>query len=69
MRSFLLLPVLAATALLSACATAGATPDGDVASYDSLRQMRERCTSEGKELTLRDGGNDRRLSGYECRGK
>ena len=69
MRSLLLLPGLATTAMLSACATPGATPDGDVANYDSLRQMRERCTAEGKELALREGGNDRRLSGYECRGK
>ena len=57
--------------LLSAgCAsTSGSTPDGDVATYDSLRQLRAQCTAQGKELALRSGGNDRRLSGYECRGK
>ncbi|MFM1960143.1 MAG: hypothetical protein RL588_1660 [Pseudomonadota bacterium] len=60
---------LAAALVLAGCATPGAAPDGDVANYDSLRQLRERCTAEGKELALKPGGNDRRLSGYECRGK
>jgi len=60
---------LAAVLLLAGCATPGAAPDGDVANYDSLRQLRERCTAEGKDLALKPGGNDRRLSGYECRGK
>lgn len=57
--------------LLSAgCAsTSASTPDGDVATYDSLRQLRAQCTGQGKELALKAGGNDRRLSGYECRGK
>ncbi|MFM8375721.1 MAG: hypothetical protein ACKN9P_06625 [Phenylobacterium sp.] len=56
--------------LPAGCASAvGASPDGDVANYDSLRQLRAQCTAQGKELALRPGGNDRRLSGYECRGK
>lgn len=62
--SFLGLAVL----FLAGCA-ATTTPDGDVATYDTLRQLRERCTAEGKEMVLKSGGNDRRLSGYECRGK
>jgi hypothetical protein len=40
-----------------------------VATYDTLRQLRERCTAQGKELAPKPGGNERRLSGYECRGK
>jgi hypothetical protein len=40
-----------------------------VATYDTLRQLREQCTAQGKELALKSGGNERRLSGYECRGK
>ena len=54
--------------VLAACASAPA-PEGDVATYDSLREASARCRAEGKELALRPDGNDRRLSGYECRGK
>jgi hypothetical protein len=61
--------VLAAGLLLAGCATPGAAPQGDVANYDTLRQLRERCTAQGKELAQKPGGNERRLSGYECRGK
>jgi len=58
---------LSATGLLAAaCAS---TPDGDVATYDTLRLAREQCRSQGKDLGLRADGNDRRLSGYECKGK
>jgi outer membrane protein assembly factor BamE (lipoprotein component of BamABCDE complex) len=60
---------LAAVLLLAGCATPGAAPEGDVATYDTLRQLREQCTAQGKELALKSGGNERRLSGYECRGK
>lgn len=57
-----------AVLLLAGCA-ATSTPDGDVATYDSLRQLRAQCTAQGKELALKSGGNERRLSGYECRGR
>lgn len=53
---------------MAGCASTS-TPDGDVATYDALRQLRERCTAQGKDLAPKPGGNERRLSGYECKGR
>ena len=66
MRLALVICLLAAGLLASACAS---TPNGNVATYDTLRLAREQCLSQGKDLVLRPDGNDRRLSGYECKGK
>ncbi|MFM8820658.1 MAG: hypothetical protein ACKOD3_08990 [Phenylobacterium sp.] len=63
------IPFLGLAGLLLAGCASVATPDGDVATYDSLRQLREQCTAQGKELAPRPGGNERRLSGYECKGR
>ncbi|MEI7571887.1 MAG: hypothetical protein WCJ52_02050 [Phenylobacterium sp.] len=66
MRLALVICLSAAGLLASACAS---TPEGDVATYDTLREAREQCRSQGKDLVLRPDGNDRRVSGYECKGK
>ncbi len=66
MRLALVICLSAAGLLASACASA---PNGNVATYDTLRLAREQCLSQGKDLVLRPDGNDRRLSGYECKGK
>ncbi|MCA6234598.1 MAG: hypothetical protein IM653_05620 [Phenylobacterium sp.] len=63
------LPLLGLAGLLLVGCASTSTPDGDVATYDSLRQLRERCTAQGKDLAPKPGGNERRLSGYECRGR
>jgi hypothetical protein len=73
MRLALVICLSAAGLLASACASTPngnvATPNGNVATYDTLRLAREQCLSQGKDLVLRPDGNDRRLSGYECKGK
>ena len=66
MKLALVICLSAAGLLASACAS---TPEGDVATYDTLREAREQCRSQGKELGLRPDGNERRMSGYECKGK
>ena len=66
MRLPLVICLSAAGLLASACAS---SPEGDVATYDTLRVAREQCRSQGKDLVLRPDGNDRRVSGYECKGK
>ena len=63
------LPLLGLAGLFMAGCASTSTPDGDVATYDSLRQLREQCRAQGKELAPRPGGNERRLSGYECKGR
>ena len=66
MRLVLVICLSAAGLMASACAS---TPNGDVATYDALRLAREQCRSQGKDLVLRPDGNERRMSGYECKGK
>ena len=60
--------ILAAIALLltlSACAD-GPGAEGDVATYDVLRDARAACAAKGGELTLRRDGLATNLSAYEC---
>ncbi|MCA3721613.1 hypothetical protein [Phenylobacterium sp.] len=63
------LPLLGLAGLLIAGCASTSTPDGDVATYDSLRLLRGQCIARGMELVLKPGGNERRLSGYECKGR
>ena len=58
---------LALAAVLSGCATAG--PNGDVATYDTLKVARAACEQKNKVLVLRPDGNSERMSAYECRSK
>ena len=60
--------VLIITALLalSACA---AGPNGDVATYDTLKVARQACEAKGEELALKAAGNEQRISAYECKRK
>jgi len=51
---------------LSACA---AGPNGDVATYDTLKVAREACQAKGETLVLRTAGNEQRMSAYECKRK
>jgi hypothetical protein len=63
MRTILILPALL---VLTACVGG---PRGDVATYDALRVARDACASRGETLVLRTGGDEQRMSAYECKRK
>ena len=67
-----MLALLALTFSLAACAEARdpdmpATVNGDVASYDAMRQAAQACAAGGGHLELRRGGSTESVSDYLCR--
>ncbi len=54
---------------LGACAEGQGSyspPAGD-ASYDAFKQASDQCKTRGGQLQLKDGGDNRDLSDYECK--
>ena len=67
-----MLAILALTVSLAACAAGRdpempATVNGDIASYDAMRQAAQACAAGGGHLELRRGGSTESVSDYTCR--
>ena len=61
-----ILPLMLA---LACAACAAASPDGGVASYDTLNKAQKDCAAKGGELTLKSGGDTAVLTDYACKRK
>ena len=53
--------------ILAGCSTAG--PNGDVATYDTLKVARTACEAKGEAMVLTKEGDPQRASAYECKRK
>ena len=62
-RAAILILALACTA----CATS--SPEGGVATYDSLRRAQAECAAKGGEFGLKPGGDSQVLLDYACKRK
>jgi predicted kinase len=63
---------MTAAGLLAGCASpppaqGSYSLDYGVASYDALKTATEKCRSEGGEIVLRSGYDNRQLANYRCK--